>query len=307
MSDNTPPKSTWFHDALTPDLGTIHRVDEILYSGRSAYQGIEVIKTRSFGTCLVLDGKIQSSEADVFIYHEALVQPVMITHPEPRRILIAGGGEGATLREVLRHDSVDRATMVDLDRQVVSVCRHYLPSFSDGAFDDPRANLIVGDARRFVEEATDTFDVIIIDLPDPLEVGPAQLLYTREFYTAVKRRLAPGGIVSIQSESSRWYDLHAFVAIVRTIREVFSHVAPYQVHIPSFASLWGFSAASDTLKPDALSREEVDSRISERITGTLRSYDGESHIGMFSLPKHIRTAVENADTVITDDSPLFVF
>ncbi len=307
MSDNLPPKRTWFYDALTPDLGILHRVDDFLYSGRSAYQSIEIIRTRSFGTCLVLDGKIQSSEADEFIYHEALVQPAMIAHPEPRRVLIAGGGEGAPLREILRHDSVEQATMVDLDEQVVTICRQYLPSFSDGAFDDPRTEFIVADARKFVEETSLTFDVIVIDLPDPLEVGPAQLLYTREFYAAVKSNLTPGGIVSVQSESSRWYDLEAFVAIVRTIREVFSFVAPYQVHIPSFSSLWGFVTASDSLRPDTLTGEQVDRRITQKIRREPGSYDGLSHTSMFSLPKHIRTAVENTDTVITDDAPLSVF
>ena len=133
MSDNVPDKRTWFHDGLTPNLGMVHRVETYLYSGHSAYQAIEVIKTRSFGTCLVLDGKIQSSEADEFVYHEALVQPVMVTHPFPRSVLVAGGGEGATLREVLRHLSVEKATMVDLDDEVVKVCRQYLPSFSAGA------------------------------------------------------------------------------------------------------------------------------------------------------------------------------
>jgi spermidine synthase len=307
MSDSSPVRHTWFHDGLSPDLGMVHRVEEYLYAGRSAYQGIEVIRTRSFGTCLILDGKIQSSEADEFIYHESLVQPAMIAHPEPRTVLIAGGGEGATLREVLRHRSVEQATMVDLDEQVVAVCRKYLPSFSAGAFDDPRAELIIGDARRFVEESPRTFDVIIIDLPDPLEIGPAQLLYTREFYTAVKHRLAPGGIISVQSESSRWYDLKAFVAIVRTISDVFAHAAPYQAHIPSFSSLWGFTAASETLSPEAMGRDEVDERIRRRVEGDLRSYDGQSHAGMFALPKHIRTELQGADKVITDTSLLSVY
>jgi spermidine synthase len=307
MNDSSPLRNTWFHDGLSPDLGMLHRVGEYLYAGRSAYQGIEVIRTRSFGTCLVLDGKIQSSEADEFIYHESLVQPAMIAHPEPRTVLIAGGGEGATLREVLRHRSVEQATMVDLDEQVVEVCRKYLPSFSAGAFDDPRAELIIGDARRFVEESPRTFDVIIIDLPDPLEVGPAQLLYTREFYTAVKHRLAPGGIISVQSESSRWYDLNAFVAIVRTISDVFAHAAPYQAHIPSFSSLWGFTAASETLAPEILGCDEVNERIARRVDGSLRSYDGRTHAGIFSLPKHIRTALASAGNVITDTSPLAVY
>ena len=307
MSESVPDRRTWFHDGLTPDLGMVHRVDDFLYAGRSAYQTIEVIKTRSFGACLVLDGKIQSSEADEFIYHETLVHPAMITHPEPRHVLIAGGGEGATLRQVLRHRTVQQATMVDLDEQVVSVCRRLLPSFSEGSFDDPRTEFIVGDARDFVEGSTRTFDAIIIDLPDPLEAGPAQILYTREFYSAVRNRLAPGGIVAVQSESSRWYDLAAFVAIVRTIREVFVHVAPYQAHIPCFSSLWGFTVASDTLDPTTLQPGQIDERVAMRVTGELRAYDGQTHVGIFALPRHIRSELEAPSKVITDQEPLCVY
>jgi spermidine synthase len=307
MSDKIPDKHTWFHDGLTPDLGMVHRVENFLYSGHSAYQMIEVIKTRSFGTCLVLDGKIQSSEADEFVYHESLVQPVMVTHPFPRNVLVAGGGEGATLREVLRHGSVEKATMVDLDDEVVKVCRQYLPSFSAGAFEDPRSELIVGDARAYMRESAQKYDVIIIDLPDPLEAGPAQLLYTREFYSAVRDRLAPGGAMAVQSESSRLYDLDAFAAIVHTLQDVFAFVSPYQAHIPAYSSLWGFTLASDTLQPMSLSSEEVDARISSRVSGQLHAYDGRTHTGMFSIPKHIRTAAAEAGRVVTDASLLDVY
>ena len=307
MSDNVPDKRTWFHDGLTPDLGMVHKVESFLYSGQSAYQTIEVIKTRSFGTCLVLDGKIQSSEADEFVYHEALVQPVMVTHPSPRRVLVAGGGEGATLREVLKHRTVERVTMVDLDDEVVKVCRQYLPSFSAGAFDDPRTELIVGDARAHMQQSTQQYDVIIIDLPDPLQAGPAQLLYTREFYSSVRDRLALGGAMAVQSESSRWYDLDAFAAIVRTLQDVFAFVSPYQIHMPSFSSLWGFTIASDTLKPSAILPDDVDARISSRVSGELRAYDGLTHAGMFAIAKHIRNASEQAGRVVTDASLLDVY
>ena len=307
MSDNVPDKRTWFHDGLTPDLGMVHKVESFLYSGQSAYQTIEVIKTRSFGTCLVLDGKIQSSEADEFVYHEALVQPVMITHPNPRRVLVAGGGEGATLREILKHGTVEKATMVDLDDQVVKVCREYLPSFSAGAFDDPRTELIVGDARAYMQKSTQQYDVIIIDLPDPLEAGPAQLLYTREFYSFVRDRLAPGGAIAVQSESSRWYDLDAFAAIVRTLQDVFTFVSPYQIHMPSYSSLWGFTLASDSLQPKSLSPAEIDARISSRLSAPLRAYDGTAHVGLFSIAKHIRDAAAKAGRVVTDASLLDVY
>jgi len=307
MSKSTPLKCTWFFDGVSPNLTVMHRVQDCLYSTRSQYQNIEVIRTASFGVCLVLDGKIQSSEVDEFVYHEALVQPVMITHPKPRTVLIAGGGEGATLREVLRHHSVEHATMVDLDEQVVEVCRQYLPAWSNGAFDDPRTELVLGDARKFMEQTPRKYDVIIIDLPDPLEVGPAQLLYTREFYTLVKRCLANGGIISVQSESSGWKDLKAYAAIIRTIGQVFSRVAPYQVDIPSFSGLWGFTSASDSLLTTELSPDEVDARIAQRVNGPLRSYDGTTHMGMFALPRHIRKAVAEYDIVITDSQPLSVY
>lgn len=307
MSKTGPVRRTWFHDSLTSDLEMAHRVEETLYTGHSAYQSIEVIKTLSFGSCLVLDGKIQSSEADEFLYHETLVHPALIAHPGPRHVLIAGGGEGTTLREVLRHKTVQQATMVDLDEQVVSVCRQWLPSFSAGSFEDPRTELIVGDARKFVEESTKTFDTIIIDLPDPLEVGPAQMLYTREFYSAVRNRLAPGGIIAVQSESSCWYDMEAFAAIVRTLREVFVHVAPYQAHIPCFSGLWGFTAASDTLDPTSLLPGEIDERVARRIAGELHAYDGLTHVGLFALPRHLRSQLEAASKVITDEEPLRVY
>lgn len=306
MSKTGPVRRTWFHDSLTSDLQMAHRVEGTLYTGHSAYQSIEVIKTRSFGSCLVLDGKIQSSEADEFIYHETLVHPAMIAHPGPRHVLIAGGGEGTTLREVLRHKTVQQATMVDLDEQVVSVCRQWLPSFSAGSFEDPRAEFIVGDARKFVEQSARTFDTIIIDLPDPLEVGPAQMLYTREFYSAVRNRLAPGGIIAVQSESSSWYDIAAFAAIVRTLREVFVHVAPYHAHIPCFSGLWGFTVASDTIDPTPLLPGVIDERVARRIAGKLRAYDGLTHVGLFALPIQLRSQLEEAGKVITDNEPLRV-
>lgn len=306
---NTPPfeRRLWFYDDLTPDLAMLHRVDASLYAGRSSYQVIEVLRTRAFGVCLILDDKIQSSEADEFIYHEALVQPALLAHPGPRRVLIAGGGEGATLREVLRHRSVEKATMVDLDEQVVSVCKQYLPSWSAGAFDDPRTELIIGDARAFVETCGRVFDVIVIDLPDPIEASPARLLYTREFYAAVRKCLSPGGIMTVQCESSRWFDLDEHAAIVRTLRDVFRFVAPYSAHIPSFTTMWGFATASDSLDPTTLSRDEVDSRIAQRGLDSLRSYDGATHIGMFSLPRHIRAALDSGGRVITDSAPLSVY
>ncbi len=307
MKDSDPDKRSWFSDHISPDLTALHSVRERIYSGRTKYQSVEVIKTGSFGVCLVLDGKVQSSEADEFIYHEALVHPAMLTHPHPETVFIAGGGEGATLREVLAHKTVKKAVMVDIDEEVVNLCRRLLPSWHQNAFDDPRTELYFSDARRYLEETSQTFDVVIIDLVDPLEEGPARLLYTREFYQIVRQKLGSDGIMSVQAEPAEWGNLDNFVAIVSTLRSVFSIARPYQAHVPSFLSLWGFVAASQTLDPSKLTAEEIDSRISKRISKKLKSYDGLTHQAMFTIPKHIREHLLACQRIITDKQPISAY
>jgi spermidine synthase len=231
----------------------------------------------------------------------------MLTHPRPERVFIAGGGEGATLREVLAHKTVKKAVMVDIDEEVVSLCRRFLPSWHQNAFDDSRAELHFVDARKYLEESSDKFDVIIIDLADPLEQGPARLLYTREFYQIVKQKLGPDGIMSVQAEPAEWKNLDNFTAIVNTLRNVFAVTRPYQVHVPSFLGLWGFVAASQSLDPLELTPEEIDTRISTRISKELKSYDGLTHQAMFTIPKHIRQQLATSKKIITDKAPISAY
>ncbi len=308
MNDGDPDnKRKWFRDNLNPNLIALHSMSERLHSGRTGFQSVEIIATDNFGVCLVLDGKIQSSEADEFIYHEALVHPAMLTHPKPERVFIAGGGEGATLREVLAHKTVRRAVMVDIDEEVVGICRSHLPAWHRNAFDDPRTELHYVDAREYLQQSSDDFDVIIIDLVDPLEGGPARLLYTKEFYRAVQQRLGPGGIMSVQAESSEWTNLDNFAAIASTLSNVFSLARPYQVHVPSFLGLWGFVSASQTLDPHRLTVDEIDRRIAERLSAEPRSYDGLTHQAIFTLPKHIRQRLSDCRRIITDQDPISAY
>ena len=307
MKDSDPDKHRCFSDQISPDLTVLHSTKERIYSGRSKFQSVDIINTGSFGICLILDGKIQSSEADEFIYHEALVHPAMLTHPRPERVFIAGGGEGATLREVLAHKTVKKAVMVDIDEEVVKLCRRFLPSWHQKAFDDPRTELHFANARKYLEESSDRFDVIIIDLVDPLEQGPARLLYTREFYQIVKQRLGPAGIMSVQAEPAEWKNLDNFTAIVNTLRNLFSITRPYQVHVPSFFGLWGFVAASQSLDPTKLAPEEIDARISTRISKKLKSYDGLTHQSIFTIPKHIRQQLAADKRIITDKQPISAY
>lgn len=299
--------TNWFREYVTPDFIQQFSIRDILYTGESEYQTIQMLDTPGFGKCLILDGKIQCSISDEFIYHEALVHPAMITHPHPQTVFIAGGGEGATLREVLAHGTVKKAVMVDLDRRVVDLCKEHLPELSDGAFDDPRTELIYTDAMKYLDETEERFDVVIIDLPEPVEEGPAYLLYTEEFYHNLLGKLTPNGLMCLQAGSTSMVVLYGYTAVMKTLGTAFSVVAPYQAEIPSFGGSWGFAVASQSSDPCKLTPEEVDSRIASRINRPLRFYDGITHRGMFCLPKYLREQVDAETRVITRDNPLFTY
>jgi spermidine synthase len=303
--DTDPDK--WLRDSISENFVQLHRIEEVLYDGQTKFQSAQIVRSSRFGICLVLDGKLQSSEADEFIYHEALVQPAMITHPSPEAIFIAGGGEGATLREVLYHKTVNRAVMVDIDEEVIALSRKYLPNHSRGAFEDRRTELHHVDARDYLAKSKGKFDIIIIDLPDPLEEGPAYLLYTREFYHIVRDRLTNNGIIVVQAGSASLTELLNFTAVNNTLKSVFPTVYPYTIDVPCFGGPWGFCLAS--LKPDLtlLPPSEVDNRIAAKSLTGLKFYDGLTHQGMFSLPKYIRDTMTSQQRLITDKEPLYMY
>lgn len=297
----------WFLDFLTPDECHMHGVKTVLFSKETKYQQVEIMDTRSYGRCLILDGKIQSSQVDEFIYHEALVHPAMLSHPDPRRVFIVGGGEGATLREVLRHGSVEQALMVDIDEEVVESCKVHLTDWHQGAFDDSRVQMKFMDARKYLEETKDRYDIIVIDISEPVEEGPAYLLYTKEFYSLVKNRLTPNGLITLQAGTTAINSILCFSAIYQSLKAVFPVVVPYQAFIPSFSLPWGFIMASQSTDPRKITKKEIDKNIQKRLKGDLRYYDGETHVGQFVLPKHIRHAIENCDQVIEDNHPLYIY
>jgi len=299
-------RDKWLIDELSEDLVQIHGIQRVLHARATSFQQAQIVKTHTFGICLVLDGKIQSGAKDEFIYHESLVHPAMLAHPKPQNVFIAGGGEGATLRDVLMHKTVNKAVMVDIDEQVVKLCSRYLPTFHRGAFKDKRAEVRYEDARKYIAETKERFDVAVIDLADPVEEGPARMLYTREFYQLVKDRLLPGGIMVVQSGQSGYINVDNFCAINGTLRSLFTMVRPYQVYVPSFVDLWGFHTASDTIDPKRLKPGEINKRIKARISGNLRSYDGIAHGGLFPLTTTLRRKLRGVRKIITDASPISV-
>ena len=296
----------WYAESVSPDLAVLLRLQAVLYSGTTAYQKVEVLDSCVFGRSLVLDGKTQSTESDEFIYHETLVHPAMLYHPGPKSVFIGGGGEGGTLREALAHRSVESVTMIDLDQEVVELCRAHLPNHHQGSFDDPRLTLLHQDARAYLQSEGDGFDVIILDLVDPLEEGTAYLLYTDEFYRMAKSRLNPGGVLVTQSGPAGLPNhQECFTTIYHTLSKVFAHATAAQVHIPAFQTLWGFTIASDSALAQPTD-DELDSAIARRIDKELRHYDGETHRGMFALPKFLRQGMEGETRINRDDHPVFM-
>jgi spermidine synthase len=301
-----PTQNQWYIEYFTPVEGHMHGIKEILASAATPFQKMEFVVTCRYGKALFLDGKIQSSQADEFIYHEALVHPPMLLHPKPEKVFIVGGGEGATLRDILKHPSVRQATMVDIDGDLVRECRKWLPEYSQGAFEDPRTRLIHDDARKVLTQSRETYDVIIVDLTEPLEGGPAYLLYTREFYKIVSDHLSPEGTMSLQAGTTRAGDTILLSSIAKTLATSFPVVRSYQAIVPSFDLPWGFCLASKKNDPLALTPQDVDRRMKERNLDNARYYDGITHQGIFSLPKHLRKALAEEGVIIRDDKPMFL-
>lgn len=278
----------WYVEQVAPGEIHAHALTETLVSGKSIYQTYAVVQSSLFGKMLVLDGDTQSAALDEFIYHEALVHPACAHAGEPKRALILGGGEGASLRELLRVPSMAEVTMVDIDGEVVDACRKHLPEWSAGAFEDPRAELIIGDARAYVEGSSKKFDVIIGDLTEPLQDSPSYGLHTHAFYEQLRKRIAPGGAYALQTSMAGPHNFSLHARMIATLRGVFGSVAPYSVYMPAFDTEWGLALCSEASRPPAEAAGAADRHA--KACGGLRFYDAESHRGMFNLPRYLRDA-----------------
>ncbi|BAB65325.1 polyamine aminopropyltransferase [Sulfurisphaera tokodaii] len=293
----------WHIEWQTPYEFHGHAITKVIAEEKTPYQRALLVELARFGKALILDGKIQSTITDEFIYHEALVHPLLLSINNPEKILILGGGEGATLREVLKHKTIKNVTMVDIDPVVIDFAKKYLQEWHQGAFDNPKSKLVIEDGYKFIKETKEKFDAVVIDLTDPIKDSPSQMLYTKEFYEEVKR-ISKWGIVTQATSPS--FSLETFSIIYNTIKHVFKKVSAGITYVPAFDGLWGFVYASDEVNPAEFSKEEINNRIKERIDGSLRFYDGETHITMFSIPKHIREVLEKENKISTRENPVAV-
>jgi spermidine synthase len=275
----------WVVDAYTPGDVHLWRRLETRIATRTRFQSLEIARLETLGWCLLLDGKIQSSALDDRLYHELLVHPALLAHPSPRRVLILGGGEGATLREVLRHPTVDEVIMVDLDGEVVALCREHLPFYSNGAYDDPRAELLIDDAWHYLQERAGNkrFDVIIADLTDPGPIGPAGALYNPAFFGEVRRHLTSSGLFVSQAGGLRYaHERMLAIDIAAALRADFASVLPYGEFIATFDFVWIFLLA--TCAPTTSLRwSTLHRRLSARGL-RLSEYGEKLHQRAFALP-----------------------
>jgi len=228
----------------------ITRMKKLILATKTKYQEVQIVELAELGRALVLDGFIQSTEVDEHIYHETLVHPALLTHPSPERVLIIGGGEGATLREVLRHPTVKEAVMVDIDGELVEFAKKYLDFMHQGAFDDPRAKVVIADGKEYVARAeSGYFDAVVIDLIDPYAGELARELYSDAFYAEIKRIMKPDGIMVTQAGNSFFYP-KVYTWVLNNVKAVFPIVREYWNWVPSFGYACNFIIGS--LKHDPL-------------------------------------------------------
>ncbi|MGI6450678.1 MAG: polyamine aminopropyltransferase [Desulfitobacteriia bacterium] len=279
----------WYTEEHTEFARFSIKVDEHLYTGQSEFQRIDVFKSKGFGTFFTLDGLIMLTEKDEFIYHDMIVHVPMATNPQIQKVLVIGGGDGGTVRELTRYAGIENIDMVDIDQQVVEVCREYLP-LTSSKLDDPRVKLHFEDGLKFVRTKEDTYDLIIVDSTDPF--GPGEGLFTKEFYGNCFKALKPDGILVNQHESP-YYDADArdMQRAHRKLRELFPICRVYQAHIPTYPSgHWLFGFASKKYDPV----KDLDEQAWNALGLKTKYYNTDLHKGCFALPNYVQELLANA-------------
>jgi spermidine synthase len=263
----------------------------LIDSRQTPYQRIEVFDTPELGKLMRIDGANMVSERDEFFYHENLVHPAAIAHPAPKQVLIVGGGDGGSTEEILKHPSVKKVVLAEIDAGVIDIARKHFHAVHRGALDDPRVEIRIGDGMAYVRDSAARCDLIYLDLTDP--IGPAEALYTRDFYTDCRRALSAGGALVLHIGSPFSHATRVADSVAE-LRSVFGRVTPYFVHIPVYGAVWGFAVASDSLDLHSLDAEQVDSRLADRRIGHRQFYNGAMHQAMLALPEYVRKKLQSA-------------
>jgi len=277
----------WYSEFHTPNVKFSIKADCQLISRKSEFQRIDVFDTPEFGRILTLDGYLMLTERDEFIYHEMITHPAFAVNPAAKNILVIGAGDGGTVRELVKYAVIENIDMAEIDREVVEVCREYLPQTA-GKLGDPRVHIYFEDGLKFVRTRKDAYDLIIVDSTDPF--GPGEGLFTKEFYGNCFNALSADGILVNQHESPFYRnDALAMRRANERIRAVFPRSYVYQAHIPTYPSgHWLFGFASKTVDPVAdLKADEWNN-----LGIDVKYYNTELHKGCFALPTYVKGLLE---------------
>lgn len=280
----------WIAEYFTPFDVYHHGVRELLVTKQTEYQTMTIADTGAYGRALFLDARVQTTEGDEKFYHEPLVHTPILLYGGAKSVLILGGADGGAAREALRWKSVERVVVVDIDRDVVEACQLHLPRIADGAFEDPRCELIIGDAFGYIDESSEFFDVIISDLTDPEEDRSILALFSVEHFQRVSKRLSTNGVISLQSGSISLIESPLFPRVCCTLSHVFQHVLPCQVFVPTYGSPLALAvAAKGAYKLP--SPDEINHILERNVTGELEVLDGRGVHALFGVPKCISKAI----------------
>ncbi|MGE4282911.1 MAG: polyamine aminopropyltransferase [Clostridia bacterium] len=272
----------WYTEKQTPSVGITCKVSKTYHTEKTEFQDMALIETEQFGRMLVLDGTVQTTIKDEFVYHEMITHIPLFTHANPKKVLVVGGGDGGAIREILKHPSVEKAVLVEIDRAVVEVSKKYLPEISC-ALDDPRVEVIVTDGIKYVQDHKNEFDLITVDSTDP--VGPAVGLFALDFYKSIFEALKEDGIFVAQTESP-FFNNDLISRVFKDIKSVFPITRLYLCSIPTYPSgLWSFTLGSKKYDP----MQVDESKIPELDT---KYYSPRIHKSVFALPKFAEDLVK---------------
>ncbi|MBI4313304.1 MAG: polyamine aminopropyltransferase [Candidatus Omnitrophica bacterium] len=281
----------WFTETLHRHVRQALAYTRVIAQEKTPFQKMSILETEAYGRALTLDGIVQTTEGDEYIYHEMMTHIPMFAHPNPRKILVIGGGDGGIAREALRHPEVEKVVMVEIDPSVVKFCRRYIPKICGKAFQHPKLELVIDDGARYVRETDERFDVAIIDSTDP--IGPATVLFETEFYRNVAQVLRGPGIMVRQTGSSFLQPSEMPEAASR-LKKVFRVVAPYVAAVPTYVGgFFGFLFASHQIQPLRATPAHLEARY-RRARLVCRYYTPAIHRASFSLPANVRARLEHA-------------
>ncbi|ODA66320.1 Spermidine synthase [Methyloligella halotolerans] len=279
----------WVEETLHPGVRFGLKAERIVFDSRTDHQHLVIFEHGRFGTVMTLDGVVQLTTADEFVYHEMITHLPLLAHGRAENVLIIGGGDGGALRETLKHRALQKVTLCEIDRGVIDLCSEYFPKVSDGAFDDPRAEIVIADGTKFVAETDRRFDVIIVDSTDP--IGPGAVLFTPEFYAGCKRCLTDGGILVTQN-GVPFMQGPELTGSVKAFRRLFRDASAYLASTPTYiGGPMSYGWATDNLALRRLSRDVIATRYQEAGLNTLY-YNPEVHTAAFALPGYVRDLID---------------